>query len=87
NEEQYVTNPEAKIMIDYQAYNIPGKSYQHAKVATYQMNYAKGKIINLGIWGHIVEDNKAFLNYFDNVIIPLALCPNDKYEMIPGINF
>jgi HYR domain len=39
------------------------------------MNYQAGKIINLGIWGHIVEDNKAFLHYFDNVIIPLALGP------------
>jgi hypothetical protein len=86
-EEQYVTNPQAKILIDYHAYNIPGKSYQHATVATYQMNYGKGKIINLGIWGHVVEDNKAFLNYFDNVIIPLALGPNDKYELIPGIKF
>jgi hypothetical protein len=86
-EEQYVTNPEAKILIDYHAYDIPGKSYQHAMVATYQMNYGKGKIINLGIWGHIVEDNKAFLNYFDNVIMPLALGPNDKFELIPGINF
>ncbi|MDQ6863549.1 MAG: hypothetical protein M3044_06970 [Thermoproteota archaeon] len=86
-EEQYVTNPEAKILINYQAYDIPSKSYQHATVATYQMNYGKGKVINLGIWGHIVEDNKAFLNYFDNVIIPLALGPNDKYELIPGINF
>ncbi len=87
NEEQYVTNPEAKILIDFHAYDIPGKSYQHATVAAYQMNHLDGKIINLGIWGHVVEDNKAFLNYFDNVIIPLALGPNDKYEMIPGISF
>ena len=86
-EEQYVTNPEAKILIDYHAYDIPGKSYQYATVAAYQLNYGKGKIINLGIWGHIVEDNKTFLNYFDNVIIPLALGPNDKFELIPGIDF
>ena len=32
-EEQYVTNPEAKILIDYHAYDIPGKSYQYATVA------------------------------------------------------
>ena len=86
-EEQYVTNPEAKILIDYHAYDIPGRLYQHATIATYHMNYGKGKIINLGIWGHVVEDNKTFLNYFDNVIMPLALGPNDKYELIPGINF
>ena len=39
------------------------------------MNYVDGRVINLGIWGHAVEDNKAFLKYFDNVIIPLALGP------------
>ena len=49
--------------------------FRNATVATYQMNYLDGKIINLGIWGHVVEDNKAFLNYFDNVIMPLALGP------------
>jgi parallel beta-helix repeat protein len=75
NEEQYVSNPGAKILIDYHAYDIPGRYYRHATVAAYQMNYLDGKIINLGIWGHVVEDNKAFLNYFDNVIIPLALGP------------
>jgi hypothetical protein len=75
-EEQYVTNPQAKILIDYHAYDIPrqySQYYHNATVATYQMNYQAGKIINLGIWGHVVEDNKAFLHYFDNVIIPLAL--------------
>jgi hypothetical protein len=77
-EEQYVTNPEAKIMIDYQAYNVPEKNYRNATVATYQMNYGKGNVINLGIWGHMVEDNGAFLKYLDNVIIPLALGVNDK---------
>jgi hypothetical protein len=76
-EEQYVTNPQAKILIDYHVYDIPNhyKYYQNATVAAYQMNYGKGKIINLGIWGHVVEDNKAFLNYFDNLIVPLALGP------------
>lgn len=73
SEEQYVTNPKAKILVDYKAYDIPNKNFQNATVATYQMNYGNGRVINLGIWGHIVEDNKAFLEYFDNVILPLAL--------------
>ena len=30
---------------------------------------------HLGIWGHTLRDNKAFLNYFDIIIIPLALGP------------
>jgi hypothetical protein len=73
SEEQYVTNPKAKIMIDYKAYNIPNKNFQNATVATYQMDFGKGRVINLGIWGHIVENNQAFLKYLDNVIIPVAL--------------
>ena len=74
-EEQYVTNPQAKILINYHAYNITSDYFRNATIATYQMDYQAGKIINLGIWGHVVEYNKAFLNYFDNVIIPLALGP------------
>ncbi|PWU82062.1 MAG: hypothetical protein DLM72_03770, partial [Candidatus Nitrosopolaris wilkensis] len=78
-EEQYVTNPEAKILIDYRA-SYP-KVVQcstcpvNARVATYQMNYGKGKVIDLGIWGHTLWRNTVFLNYFDNVIIPIALGP------------
>lgn len=75
-EEQYVTNPNAKILIDYQVYNIPPRSlikFPNPTVATYEMDYGKGKIINLGIWGHTLTDNTAFLNYIDNKIIPFAL--------------
>ena len=69
-------------MIDYQA-SYPKVSQcstcpVNATVATYQMNYGEGKIINLGIWGHKIEENKVFLNYLDNVIIPLALGPAIK---------
>jgi hypothetical protein len=36
------------------------------------MNYGKGKILNLGIWGHLLTNNDTFLNYFDNAMIPIA---------------
>jgi hypothetical protein len=75
-EEQYVTNPNAKILIDYQVYNIPSyylKQYFNPTVATYQMDYGKGKIINLGIWGHTLTESAVFLDYFDNVILPIVL--------------
>jgi hypothetical protein len=39
--------------------------YHNATVATYQMDFGKWKIINLGIWGHESIKNAAFLNYFD----------------------
>jgi hypothetical protein len=73
-EEQYVTNPHAKILLDYRA-SFSSDKYPNATIATYQMDYGKGKIINLGIWGHELIKNAAFLNYFDNVIMPIALVP------------
>ena len=77
-EEQYVTNPEAKILLIitlmiYQA----GCDYRHATVGTtYQMqNYLDGKNNKPRYLGPRCRRHKAFLNYFDNVIIPLALGP------------
>ena len=72
SEEQYVTNPKAKILLDYNAYNLT-KKYSNATVATYMMDYGKGKIVNLGIWGHTLTENSQFLKYLDNMIIPIAL--------------
>ena len=72
SEEQYVTNPRAKILINYDT-SYSSDKYPNATIATYYMDYKKGRIINLGIWGHTLVYNKAFLNYFDNTIIPLAL--------------
>jgi hypothetical protein len=71
-EEQYVTNPRAKILINYDT-SYSSEDYPNATIATYYMDYMKGRVINLGIWGHTLVDNNAFLNYFDNTIIPLAL--------------
>jgi glucose/arabinose dehydrogenase len=71
-EEQHVTNPRAKILINYDT-SYSSNKYPNATIATYYMDYMKGRVINLGIWGHTLVDNKAFLNYFDNTIIPLAL--------------
>jgi hypothetical protein len=81
-EEQYVTNPNAKILLDYQVYNIPKQfiaKYPNPTIATYEINYGKGKIINLGIWGHVLTQNKEFIKYFDNVILPLAFDLPIKY--------
>ena len=69
-------------MIDYKAYNIPNKNFQNATVATYQMDFGKGRVINLGIWGHIVENNQAFLKYLDNVFIPFTLAENHLGEAL-----
>jgi hypothetical protein len=72
SEEQYVSNPRAKILINYET-TYSSEDYPNPTIATYYMDYKKGRIINLGIWGHTLVNNKAFLNYFGNTIIPLAL--------------
>jgi hypothetical protein len=79
SEEQYVTNPHAKILKDYGLVvprNVSDyEKYANATVGTYEMNYGKGKVINLGIWGHTLSTDRVFLEYIDRTIIPLALAP------------
>jgi hypothetical protein len=43
------------------------------KVATYEMISGKGKVINIGIFAHKLEDNQAFLDFYNREIIPRAL--------------
>jgi hypothetical protein len=71
SEEQYVSSPNAKILINYET-SYSSKQYPNATIATYYMDYGKGRIINLGIWGHTLVNNKPFLNYLDTTIIPFA---------------
>lgn len=75
SEENYVANPNVKILIDYELDNVPRYSGQYlgAKVATYEMDYGKGKVIHLGLWGHMLALNEDFAEYLNNVIIPLSL--------------
>ena len=74
-EENYVANPNAKILIDYKLDNVPRSSGQYlgATVATYEMDYGKGKIIHLGLWGHMLAENKEFIKYLNSTIIPLSI--------------
>jgi hypothetical protein len=47
-------------------------------VATYELDYDKGKIIHLGLWGHMLAQNKGFMDFLNNEIIPLSL--NSTYN-------
>jgi hypothetical protein len=78
-EEQYLTNPNATVLIDYEAYGFP-EEYTNATIATYYMDYGLGRVIHLGLWGHIVDDNSIFIEYFDKILIPLALGKNVTVE-------
>jgi hypothetical protein len=84
SEEQFVTNPNATIIHDFEVTeettNELGdeRNEQHfpgleTVVATYEMISGKGKVINLGIFGHTLDDNKAFLEFYDEEILSRAL--------------
>jgi hypothetical protein len=87
SEEQIVTNPNARIILDYgviedvveEIEDEAGdkiRDMQHfpgfGKVATYEMISGKGKVINIGIFAHKLEDNQAFLDFYESEIIPRA---------------
>jgi hypothetical protein len=37
------------------------------------MTSGKGKVINIGVFAHKLEDNEAFLDFYDEEILPRAL--------------
>ena len=85
-EEQFVNNPKAKIIIDYgikfpKDYLVfetfpPDKKDGNITVATYSLNYGKGKVIMMGLYGQNLAENERFIKVFDNLIIHQALCSN-----------
>jgi hypothetical protein len=79
HEEQFVSNPEARIIIDYgirfpEDDYIEDPSLANKTVATYTMNYGKGKVIMIGLFGELLAENDLFLQFFDNLILYEALC-------------
>jgi hypothetical protein len=84
-EEQFMNNPNNDVIIDYDVRfpkdyldledQLPIKSVEDIDVATYKLNYGKGKVIMMGIYGQNLADNEKFLKFFDNVIVPELLCP------------
>jgi hypothetical protein len=85
SEEQIVTNPNDEIIFDFGvmedvSYEIDDDkidNMQHfpgfGKVAAYEMMSGKGKVINIGIFAHKLEDNEAFLDFYDEEILSRAL--------------
>jgi hypothetical protein len=92
-EENEVMNPNAKILIDYGAkFKItppshaivdelkPAEYSDRGKVvATYELEYGKGKVIMLGIYAQHLVNNTAFTDFFDNMILPRVL--GSKYDL------
>jgi len=71
NEEQYITNPDAKIILDYQAYNASKSKFlpKDFRIATYELSYQKGKVITLGLYtDDLLFDNDKFKQFFDSLL-------------------
>ena len=64
HEENYVTNPNVKILIDYEA-----QSEYNYKIAAHELNYGLGKVISLGIFGSDVVDNDNFLKFYESLLL------------------
>jgi hypothetical protein len=71
NEEQYITNPQAKIILDYQAYDVGDSKFlpNDFKIATYELDYKKGKVITLGLYtDDLLFNNGKFRQFFDSLL-------------------
>jgi hypothetical protein len=72
-EEHYITNPKAKILLDYNV-TINRPDPGQFVIATYEIEYKKGKVITLGIWTvNKLFENDRFLRFFDSLLYQYAL--------------
>jgi hypothetical protein len=82
SEEQLVTNPNAKIIHDFEVVEpnatergdeVNRQHYPHPeKVAIYEMISGEGKVTHLSIFSHRLEDNEVFLDFYEEEILPRA---------------
>ena len=70
HEEQYVANPNDMILLNYNA-SILTKHPKTAdpQIATYELNYQKGKVIALGIYSDDIIGKSNFNNFFDGLLM------------------
>jgi hypothetical protein len=75
-EEQYVTNANDTILLNYNAslLNLNPKLVKNATsahadmIATYELNYKKGRVIGLGMYSDDIIDHRNFLVFFDHLL-------------------
>jgi hypothetical protein len=70
HEEQYITNNNDKILMNYNASLIkyPIRTLKPV-IATYELNYQKGRVISFGIYSDDIITNQKFNKYFDNLLL------------------
>jgi len=78
HEEQYITNPKDIILLNYNATISPSTNRTGSVVvATYELNYLKGKVIAIGLYSDDIIVNGAFDRYFDSLILQYAVRTQD----------
>jgi plastocyanin len=84
-EENYVSNQNATVLYDYGA-QIPesilsiNNATTYPKIATYELNYGRGKVIMLGLYSQNMAGNEAFMDFFDRIILPRTLGQSFKHS-------
>ena len=79
HEEQFITNPKDVILLDYNA-TVPSVNSDKSGgvvVATYELNYLKGRVIAIGLYSDDIITNGSFDRYFDNLIHQYAVRSED----------
>jgi hypothetical protein len=72
HEEQYITNPRDIILMNYNA-SLSGYPVQiRPVIATYELNYQKGRVIALGIYSEDILSNGRFDRFFDSLLLQYA---------------
>jgi hypothetical protein len=69
HEEQYITNPHDIILMNYNASLSDYPIQTRPVIATYELNYQKGRVIALGIYSDDVLSNGRFDRFFDNLLL------------------
>ena len=73
HEEQYISNHNDSILLNYDA--LTGKVRIHNQqptIATYELNYQKGRVVTLGIFSDDIIDNSKFDKFFDHLLVKYA---------------
>jgi len=77
HEEQYLINPNDMILMNYNALVMSTKKYHppvaRPVIATYKLNYQKGRVIVLGIYSDDVISNSNFDKFFDGLLLQHSL--------------
>jgi hypothetical protein len=69
HEEQYITNSKDIILLNYNPILLSYMPKSNVAIATYELNYGKGKVISLGIYSDDIIHNANFIKFFSNLLV------------------